>query len=127
MFGETWKWAGDFRLTEKTIGIAPHEISVALHNLLEDVKTQLQCKAYPLDEIAARLHHRMVYIHPFPNGNGRHSRLMADLLLVARGAARFTWGGKNIATAGDARKQYIFALQAADDKDNGPLLAFVRS
>lgn len=128
MFGDTWRWAGAFRTTEKNIGIDPIQIPLALHNLCEDVKTQLEYKSYPLDEIAARFSHRLVAIHPFANGNGRLSRTLADLLLVQHGAKRFTWGaGADLVAKGDVRQRYLDALRAADGQDYGRLLAFVRS
>lgn len=127
MFGKTWRWAGTFRTTEKNIGIDPLFIQTTLHDLFMDVKTQLEHKSYSLDEIAARFSHRMVATHPFANGNGRFSRTIADLLLVQHGAERFTWGADNLVADGDVRRRYIDALQAADARDYGPLLAFVRS
>jgi len=127
MFGTTWRWAGKFRTTEKNIGVDPLRIQTALHDLCEDVKTQLECESYPLDEIAARFSHRLVAIHPFANGNGRLSRTMADLLLVQHDAPRFFWGAGNLVADGEVRQRYLMALRAADGKDYGPLLAFVRS
>lgn len=128
MFGDTWRWAGTFRSTEKNIGIDPARIQPALLDLFKDVATQLEHKSYSLDEIAARFSHRLVSIHPFANGNGRLSRTMADLLLVQQGAERFSWGaGKNLVTEGDTRQAYINALRAADARDYASLLAFVRS
>lgn len=127
MFSETWKWAEKFRSTEKSIGIDPVQISSRTQDLLEDIKAQLQYKSYPLDEIAARFHHRLVSIHPFANGNGRHARLMADLLLEDNGAPRFSWGQNSTADAVTLRGQYIAALRAADGKNYQPLFNFVRS
>lgn len=127
MFGDTWRWAGSFRNTEKNIGIDPTHIQQALLNLCEDVKTQLEYASYPLDEIAARFSHRLVSIHPFANGNGRLSRTIADLLLVQQGAPRFTWGADNLVAQGDTRQRYLEALRAADTKNYSLLLAFVRS
>jgi Fic-DOC domain mobile mystery protein B len=127
MFGDTWRWAGTFRSTEKNIGIDPARIQPALLDLFRDVETQFEHKSYPLDEIAARFSHRLVSIHPFANGNGRLSRTMADLLLVQQGAERFSWGAANLVAEGDARRRYLDALRAADARDYGPLLAFVRS
>ncbi|WP_426166931.1 mobile mystery protein B [Pseudoduganella sp. R-34] len=127
MFGKTWKWAGTFRNTEKSIGVDPARIAVDLHNLLGDVKTQLEFSSYPLDEIATRLHHRLVLIHPFPNGNGRHARLLTEVFLQVNGAAPFTWGQVNLNAASATRSAYIAALQAADARDYAPLLNFVRS
>ena len=127
MFGRTWRWAGAFRSTEKNIGIAPARIAEESRKLLEDTKAQIEGKAAPLDEIAARFHHRLVWIHPFPNGNGRHARLLTDLLLSAHGAQPFTWGQADLERSGEARERYLTALRAADARDFAPLLAFVRS
>lgn len=128
MFSKTWKWAGTFRKSEKSIGVEPSRIAVALRDLLEDVKVQVQYQHYSLDEMAARLHHRLVVIHPFPNGNGRHARLLSDVFLIKQGGAPFSWGGNaDLTQSSQVRAAYIAALQAADRKDIGPLLAFVRS
>ncbi len=128
MFGTVWKWAGEFRRSGKNIGVEYWSIGPALQNLLDDVKTWIESKGYPPDEIAARFHHRLVSIHPFANGNGRHARLMADLLLVhLLDRPRFTWGRESLAQPGDCRQRYIAALQAADRHDYAPLLAFIRS
>ena len=99
MLGDVWRWAGKFRTTERNLGIPFHEIPVAVRTLLEDTKVWIQYKTYSPDEIAVRFHHRLVHIHPFPNGNGRHSRLMADLLVMSLGGERFTWGSQEPATA----------------------------
>ena len=127
MFARTWKWAGSYRATEKNIGIAPERVAVEVRKLLEDTKARLAGKVAPADEIAARFHHRLVSIHPFPNGNGRHARLLTDLLLAANGAEPFTWGRGDLEHAGEARERYLAALRAADAWDFAPLLAFVRS
>lgn len=127
MFGNTWRWAGKFRTNEKNIGVDPLRIQPSLHDLCEDVKTQLELKSTPLDEIAVRFSHRLVAIHPFANGNGRLSRTMADLLLVQHGAQRFSWGAGNLLADGEVRQRYLAALRAADARDYSSLLAFVRS
>lgn len=132
MFGETWKWAGEFRKSDKNIGIDWPKISVELRKLLDDVHYQIEHASYPPDEIAMRFHHRLVAVHPFPNGTGRHARLMADLLAKRLGQPGFTWGSQNLVDASliDAtpvRQAYIAALQAADARDYAPLLAFARS
>jgi len=127
MFGESWRWAGTYRATEKNIGVDPAQIAPMLKDLCADAEAQLKYRSYSLDELAARFHHRLVWIHPFPNGNGRFSRTMTDLLLVANDAARFTWGAGNLISESDTRQRYLDALRAADAKDYGPLLAFVRS
>jgi Fic-DOC domain mobile mystery protein B len=127
MFGDVWRWAGDFRTSERNIGIPYYQIPMALHELLDDVKAWIEYNTYAPDEIAVRFHHRLVQIHPFPNGNGRHSRLVADLLVMQFGRERFTWGSANLQDAGDVRKRYIEALTAADNHDIRPLLTFARS
>jgi len=128
MFRTVWRWAGDFRRSEKNIGIEWTEVPVALHQLFQEVNGWLEYQSYPPDEIAARFHHRLVAINAFPNGNGRHARLMADVLLVhLLGQERFSWGQENLTNAGACRRSYIEALQAADRHDYRPLLAFVRS
>jgi Fic-DOC domain mobile mystery protein B len=127
MFNQTWTWAGKFRITEKNIGTAPFNITTELNNLLEDVRYQIINHSLPLDEIAYRFHHRLVAVHPFPNGNGRHARLMTDLLLVQTGQKRFTWGRQKLETEGLVRKKYIDALKNADKQDYAALAEFVRS
>lgn len=127
MFGNTWRWAGTFRTTGKNIGVDSLQIGVKLRDLLNDANYWLEHRTYAVDEIAARFHHRLVAIHPFSNGNGRHARLMTDVLLKRQGAAAFTWGGANLESVGDARDRYLAALRAADAGDYAQLLAFVRS
>ena len=117
----------NLRNSEQNIGIDPANIQPALRDLCEDVKVQIRHKSYPLDEIAARFSHRLVWIHPFANGNGRLSRTIADVLLVQYDAPPFTWGAGNLVFDGKVRQNYIRALRAADARDYGPLLAFVRS
>jgi Fic-DOC domain mobile mystery protein B len=127
MFDETWKWAGTFRATEKNIGVDPAQIGPGTMDLCADVQAQLEHRTLPLDQIAATFHHRLVSIHPFANGNGRHARLMTDLLLTRNGGQRFTWGEDILTAEGTVRAGYIAALRAADAHDYAPLFAFVRS
>jgi Fic-DOC domain mobile mystery protein B len=127
MFGDVWRWAGEFRTTERNIGINHWEIPMELRNVLDDVRVWIEHQSYPPDEIAVRLHHRLAQIHPFPNGNGRHARLMADLLIVQLGGEPFSWGNGVLRDTGELRRRYVDALQAADLHDIGPLLAFARS
>ena len=127
MLGDVWRWAGKFRTSERNLGIAPYEIPMALRQLLNDARAWIEHTAYAPDEIAVRVHHRLVHIHAFPNGNGRHARLMADLLIMRQGRDRFSWGSASLKDAGATRRRYIAALHAADNHDVGPLLAFARS
>lgn len=128
MFDAVWRWAGDFRTTSKNIGVPAWQITSVLKNLCDDCAAWIEYSTYPPDEIAVRFHHRLTTIHPFPNGNGRHVRLMTDILLVHQlGQPRFTWGSGNLVNAGECRQQYITALRAADRHDYTALLAFVRS
>jgi len=128
MFCGVWKWAGRFRQSEKSIGVPWYRISIEVKQLCEDVKNWIENKTFIEDEIAARFHHRLVWIHLFPNGNGRHARLMADILLeMVLGKPPFTWGKTNLIKSGDDRKKYIEALIAADRGEYKQLLEFVRS
>jgi Fic-DOC domain mobile mystery protein B len=127
MFDQTWKWAGVYRTTEKNIGIPHYQIRDGLAALLGDTRYWLEHETFGSDEIAVRFHHRMVWIHPFANGNGRHARLMADVLVRRQGRPLFTWGSADIVRAGNFRRSYIEALRAADKNDVGPLLLFARS
>ncbi len=128
MLGDVWEWAGGFRTSQKNIGIDPWLIATELGQLLGDVLAWIKSGTYPPDEIAVRFHHRLVQIHPFPNGNGRHARLMTDLLLVQLlNLPRFTWGRESLMEPRETRNKYIATLQAADQFDFTPLLLFVRS
>lgn len=133
MFGNVWKWAGQYRLTEKTIGIDPFQIPVQIRELCKNTEFQIQNLGSGSweDELAVRFHHRLVLIHPFPNGNGRHSREMTDVLLTLHGQERFTWGDTNqgvgIVEAGKQRATYIEALKDADQGRFTKLIQFVRS
>ena len=127
MYGNVWRWAGTLRTTGKNIGVDAYRILTELRQLLDDCRYWIENGTFEPDEIAARFHHRLVSIHCYPNGNGRHARLAADLLLKSMGQERFCWGGKNLVDVGETRKRYIVALQAADGHDIGPLLEFVRS
>lgn len=126
MFDGVWKWAGKFRQTEKNIGVAPHQIQVQLSNLCEDVRYQIEHSVFSLDECAVRFHHRLTVIHPFSNGNGRHARLAADLLLIFRNVAPLTWGGTARLVGDELRKAYIEALREADRGEFGALVKFAR-
>jgi Fic-DOC domain mobile mystery protein B len=127
MLGDVWGWAGTYRLRETNIGISPPQIPIELRILFDDARYWLQYKTFSRDEFAVRVHHRLVVIHPFPNGNGRHTRLMADLLVERLGGESFTWGGGGLSDVGQLRASYIAALKAADSHDIGPLLGFARS
>ncbi len=128
MFGNVWKWAGKFRQTDKNIGVPWHQVSIRLKQLCDNVEYWIENKTFSEDEIAARFHHRLVSIHLFPNGNGRHARLMADILLEnVLGQSSFTWGSKDLAVEGTDRKKYIESLVVADREDYELLMDFVRS
>jgi len=127
MFGRVWRWAGQLRQSTKNSGIDAYRIPQELRQLIHDCRYWIKNTTYALDEIAARFHHRLVAIHPFTNGNGRHARLATDLLLIALEQPRFTWGRENLVDINETRQTYVKALRAADKHDIGPLLAFVRS
>lgn len=124
MFGDTWVWAGRFRTTGKNIGVEPHLIQTQLAALCGDCRYWLKHNTYPIDVCAIRFHHRLVFIHPFPNGNGRHARLAADLLMVFAGNTGFSWGGQSIDVEGATRVNYLDALRAADRGNYQLLIEF---
>lgn len=127
MFGDVWDWAGTFRTTGKYIGIDPIHIAVELRTLMDDAQYWADNKTYSPSEAAIRLHHRLVKIHLFPNGNGRHARIMADAVLTRVYKTRpIDWaGGYDLQKMNERRVAYIAALKAADRDDIGPLIAFV--
>jgi Fic-DOC domain mobile mystery protein B len=128
MFGNVWNWAGKYRTSEKNIGVQPWEIAVKVRCLCEDVRVWIDSESFSADEIAARFHHRLVFIHPFANGNGRHARLAAKLLLTQElGQVPFSWGQSDLMSPGTQRSLYIQALKAADNRDYSLLMQFVRS
>lgn len=127
MFDGTWRWAGEFRTSGKNIGVPAHRIAEEMAKLVADASCWVEHRTYPLEEIAVRFHHRLVWIHPFPNGNGRHARLVADAFLRQHRLEPFSWGSGDLGRAGDARSQYLDALRRADRGDMEALVAFVRS
>ena len=128
MFGDVWKWAGAYsKESRRRIGVDHMHIGQQLRQLLDDVRYWVEHQTFAPDEIAVRFHHRLVFIHPFPNGNGRLSRLAADLLIVQLGGQRFTWGSGNLIAIADLRRRYIDALCAADREVIEPLVEFARS
>jgi len=127
MLGEVWIWAGDYRTTERNIGVPAWKIRMELKILLDDARLWVEQAMFDPDELAVRFHHRLVAIHPFPNGNGRHARLMADLLVMRLGRPRFTWGSASLLKAREIRTRYVTALRQADAHDITALLAFARS
>lgn len=127
MFGNVWKWAGKYRETERNIGVAPYQIPLKLMQLFDDVKFWISNNTYSNHEIAVRLHHRLVQIHPFPNGNGRVSRLMADLASFQLEGKALYWGNENLVNVSEIRTRYIAALRKADAVDYSDLLDFTKS
>jgi len=127
MFRDVWSWAGTYRTSDKNLGVKWPLIQRRIHEALEQTRYWIDNKTFPADEIAVRFHHALVFIHAFPNGNGRWSRLMADILIVKFGEKRFTWGGNVLGAADETRCAYVAALKAADNHDFAALFAFVRS
>ena len=127
MFGKVWKWAGKYRTSNKNLGVNYYEIQPQLVGVFDNVQYWIEHKTYTPDEVAVRFHRDIVWIHPFPNGNGRWSRLMADLLVTRFGQPRFTWGGSSLRAPDQTRRIYIDALRLADSHNYDPLLAFARS
>ena len=124
MFCDVWIWAGEYRTTERNIGVAPYQIPMKLMHLFDDLNFWIENKTYSNHEIAVRLHHKLVQIHPFPNGNGRVSRLMADLVLQKLEGETLYWGDTNLVDVSEVRRKYIDALRKADAGDYTDLLNF---
>lgn len=129
MFDQTWQWAGMFRKSNKNIGVDWPQVSLKLRDLLDNTRYQLEHQVFMDDEIVVRFHHQLVWIHAFPNGNGRHARLMADLLAMRLGTARMSWGGGSLglASVSTVRERYLAALRAADQGRFDLLIQFARS
>ncbi len=132
MFKNVWNWAGKYRQSDKSIGVSWPNVPTELSKLLSDTDYWIQNNTYSPDEMGARFHHRLVLIHAFPNGNGRHARLLTDTLLASCGKPAFSWGansfvGSKIESSGDIRSEYISALREADEKKIQRLIKFVKS
>jgi len=127
MFDRTWKWAGKFRTSDTNIGVHWVQIGTDVKNLCDDAIFQITHAVYPGDEIAVRFHYRLVTTHPFPNGNGRHARLAADLLVRREGGTAFTWGSASLVGDGASRREYLDSLREADGGKFERLLRFARS
>jgi len=128
MFGDVWSWAGEFRKTNKNIGVDKYRIGIELKILLDDSLFWLNNNTYDDDEFAIRFKHRIVKIHCFANGNGRHSRLMADIIISQIfKKPEFTWNRFNLNKKGEARSAYLSALRQADAGDIGPLIIFAKT
>ncbi len=127
MFDQTWTWAGTYRKTEKNLGVPVAHIRERLAQSLGNAKYWLENKTYDIDECAIRFHYELVVIHAFPNGNGRHARLIADIVTAKYGCPVFSWGSKDLIPAGETREAYLTALRTADDGDIQGLLRFARS
>jgi len=127
MFKEVWSWAGEFRKTNKNIGVDKYQIGVSLKQLSDDGLYWLKNKTYSDEEFAIRFKHRIVKIHCFPNGNGRHSRLIADIIInKIFGKSVFTWNSANLNKKGEARSSYLTAIRLADSGDIKPLINFAK-
>jgi Fic-DOC domain mobile mystery protein B len=127
MFGKTWRWAGHYRATGRNIGVDAYRIGVEVVYAIDDARFWVTNQTYSADEIALRFSHRLVFIHPFPNGNGRFSRLVGDMLAMQLGRPPFSWGSQNLVDATATRRDYVDALRAADAHDFSLLIDFSRA
>lgn len=125
MFDRTWKWAGRYRLSDKTIGAHWATVPVEVHKLVDNGAFWFDNNTFETDEAAVRLHHCLVEIHAFPNGNGRHARLWCDMVLRQCGRPPIEWKNEKLDRPGEARHMYIQALRAADSGNLEPLLALL--
>ena len=128
MLGDVWSWAGEFRKSEKNIGVKWIMIGIELKTLLDDTKYWIDNNTFSNEEIAIRFKHRLVNIHCFPNGNGRHSRIMADIIMESiLGNKPFSWNQSNMVKADQTRKNYISAIREGDNGNINPLIDFARN
>jgi Fic-DOC domain mobile mystery protein B len=127
MFGQVWRWAGKYRETPRNIGVDANRVRMDIAQAIDDARFWVENATYAPDEIAVRYSHRLVAIHPFPNGNGRLSRMVGDLLAIYLGQPRFSWGSQSLIDANVTRAKYVAALRAADAHDLAPLISFARS
>jgi Fic-DOC domain mobile mystery protein B len=128
MLGEVWDWAGTTRKSNKNIGVDKLQVAIRLRQLLENCKFWIENGEFNSDEIAIRFKHELVFIHVFPNGNGRHSRIMADILIKhCFEKEMFTWGANSLTKKSEKRNLYIQSLRKADKGNFGELLKFARS
>ena len=126
MFSRVWSWAGNFRTTEKNIGCDPSQIRVNLYNLFEDIKCWIEFNHYESRELSARIHHQLVKIHPFPNGNGRHARIFTNCVREkGLGIEPIIWATGNIDRQGEERREYIDSLRQADQNNYQPLVSYL--
>ena len=127
MFGKTWRWAGKYRKSNKNIGVPFYKIHTEIKNFLDDAKYWYDENVFEPDEFCLRVHHRLVWIHPFANGNGRLARFIADILTKKLGKLKFTWGSESLHKPNEMRKSYIDSLKKADNGDFKDLIEFARS
>ena len=128
MLGDVWAWAGEFRRSEKNIGVSWMKIGIELKTLLDDIIYWIANETYPPDEIAIRFKHRLVNIHCFPNGNGRHSRIMADIIVESIFIKEvFSWNNSNMVKPDETRKKYISAIREGDNGHINELIEFARN
>lgn len=127
MLAQVWRWAGTYRTSDKNLGDPWAQIPARIHQLCGDAQYWIDNSTYAWDELGARFHHRIVAIHPFANGNGRHGRLITDVLMQSHDQKLFSWGSDALGAKGEARERYLVAMRAADARDYAPLIRFVRS
>lgn len=128
MYSDVWKWAGEFRRTEKNIGVPWTNTGLELKNLLDDTKYWIALQTFSPEEVAIRFKHRIVSIHCFSNGNGRHSRMMADIIMESIfGNELFSWHQSRVIKTSEIRKMYIKALKEADNGNIKPLIEFAKN
>ena len=127
MFRDVWTWAGSYRTTQTNIGADPREIATAVRLLVGDARAWEEYGTYPPAELAVRFHHRLVAVHPFPNGNGRHGRIAANYLIEGLGGTPFSWGASLDVETDELRRAYQEALRQADAGEISDLVAFARA
>lgn len=132
MFESIWDWAGIYRASEKNIGIEPYKIAGEIKKLCDDCEYWIKHNTFDWPELAARFHHKVVWIHPFANGNGRFARILTDILLKEHRQLLLSWGrntfnGDDFMSESKLRAEYIASLREADNKKFQRLIEFIKS
>ena len=122
MFGDVWEWAGKPRKVELSIGIKAYMVPMELKKLVDDLIYWQEHKTFNTIEIASKIHHRAVQIHPFKNGNGRWARMLANIYLKQNGLAPTKWNENLLSKENPHRDKYITALKKADKGDYTELI-----
>ena len=118
LFGNVWNWAGEIRSHD--LGNAdflyPEKVRPALMQLIGDAEYWFKNDTYPKKETIARIHEKLLTIHPFANGNGRWSRILTEYICKQNKIDIPKWNLKSKDDPQKRRKEYIEAVELARHK-----------